>query len=211
MTTTDMAASERAGPSPFWLIALGALMLVLGVVGLGMAYWLTLAAVIWFGILTVVAGVAQLFDVVHHKGWRAIVWHLLIAVLYIAAGAAMMLVPVNSAFILTMLIALALIVTGVVRLVMAFATRGSGATGWLILSAIVSIALGVLLYGTVTPPSAEALATPEGQLAWVQSWGWVIGLFVSIELLSQGITLLSLGFLMRRAGPAGTPAGTATA
>ena len=68
MTSIDRTAHSDAGPSPSWLIALGVLMIVLGIVGVGLAYWLTLAAVIWYGALTIVAGLAQLFDAVHHKG-----------------------------------------------------------------------------------------------------------------------------------------------
>jgi uncharacterized membrane protein HdeD (DUF308 family) len=194
------------------MIALGVVMIVLGIVGIGMAYWLTLAAVIWFGVLAIVAGLAQLLDVVHHKGWKAIVWHVLIALLYIAAGAVMVLLPIRSAFILTLLIAFSLVAAGILRLVMALGTRGlgTGARTWLVLSAVLSIALGVLLYGTVSPPGAEALATPESQREWVRSWGWVIGLFVSLELVSQGIALTSIGVLARRL-PAGVPAAGAGA
>jgi uncharacterized membrane protein HdeD (DUF308 family) len=211
MSITQSVPDER-GASPGWLIALGVLMIVLGVIGIGMAYWLTLAAVIWFGVLTIVAGVAQLFDVVHHKGWKSIVWHILIGVLYIIAGAFMIFLPVNAAFILTIVIALSFIATGIVRLVMAFGLRGStGATIWLVLSAIVSIALGVILWSTVTPPGAEALATPEGQLAWVRSWGWIIGLIVSIELISQGFAMFSLGIVLRRRNSTGTGATGAAA
>jgi uncharacterized membrane protein HdeD (DUF308 family) len=68
-----------------------------------------------------------------------------------------------------------------------------------LLTGVVSIGLGVYIYGLVTPPSPEVLATPEGQLAWARSWQWVIGLFVAIELIMEGVALLSIALSVRRA------------
>lgn len=212
MTSTTANHPAEIRPSGTWLIILGIVMTALGVVGIAMATYLTIAAVFWFGALAIVAGIAQIFDVVHHKGWKAIVWHLLLGFLYVAAGIVMIATPLRAAFILTVLIAISLVATGLVRLVMAFTTRklGTGATIGLVLSAILSIVLGVVLYGLVTPPGAEALATPEAQRAWVASWGWVIGLFVSVELIVQGLALLTLGAVARRAASAPPSAGADT-
>src|SRR5262245_16516116 len=85
-----------------WLLALGVLMTRLGVIGLGMAYSLTVAAVFWFGILAIVGGIAQLLDAFHHKGWKGIVWHVIIGLIYIVAGVVMITMPVASAFWLTL-------------------------------------------------------------------------------------------------------------
>jgi uncharacterized membrane protein HdeD (DUF308 family) len=52
-------------------------MTVLGVIGLGMTYWLTVVAVFWFGILAVVGGIAQILDAFHQKGWKSIAWHVI--------------------------------------------------------------------------------------------------------------------------------------
>jgi hypothetical protein len=63
----------------------------------------------------------------------------------------------------------------------------------------------------VTPPTPEALATPEGQLAWIQSWGWVIGLFVAIELILEGVALISIALAAKSSGPAAGGSGAQTA
>ena len=188
-TVSNTLASS--GISWGWLLALGILIAALGVIGLGMTYWLTVAAVFWFGVLAIIGGVGQLLDAFHHKGWGSMLWHVLIGVLYIGAGILMIVMPVESAFWLTLFLAIMLIVVGVSRIIMSFQMRGLGGV-WIgvLLSGILSIVLGILIYGTVTPPTTEALATPEGQLAWVQSWGWVIGLFVAIELISEGLALI---------------------
>jgi uncharacterized membrane protein HdeD (DUF308 family) len=187
-------------------------MTLLGLVGLGMTYWLTVVAVFWCGVLAIVGGISQILDALHHKGWKGIVWHVFIGLIYIVAGVAMITMPVASAFWLTLLLAFSLVVVGIVRIVMAFQIRGQGPV-WLavLLSGLISVALGAMVYGTVTPPGAEALATPAGQAAWVRSWGWVIGLFVAIELITDGVALVFLAFAARSAahvnvsGPVSAP------
>ena len=196
----------ESGISWGWLLALGILMTLLGLLGLGMTYMLTVVAVFWCGVLAIVGGIAQILDAFHHKSWKGIVWHVIIGLIYIAAGLLMVTTPVASAFWLTLFLAISLIVVGVVRILMAFQIRGHGLV-WVVvlLSGIISVALGVMIYGTVTPPGAEALATPAGQLAWVRSWGWVIGLFVAIELITEGIALISLAFAARSAPHTNAP------
>ncbi len=200
-----------SGVSWGWLLALGILMTVLGVIGLGMTYWLTVVAVFWFGILAIIGGVTQLIDAFHHKGWKGIVWHVIIGIVYIAAGIVLISTPVSGAFWLTLFLAIMLIVVGVSRIIMAFQLRGHGGIWfWVLLSGIVSIVLGVLIYGTVTPPSPEALATPEGQIAWLRSWGWVIGLFVAIELIMDGVALISIALGAKSVDAAGGDVAHAT-
>lgn len=193
-------APEARGIQWGWLLALGILMTALGVFGLGATYLLTAVAVFWFGVLAIVGGIAQLLDAFHHRKWKGIVWHVIIAAVYIAAGILLITTPVSAAFWLTLFLAISLAVTGIMRIVMAFQVRGQGSI-WLVvlLSGIVSIALGVMVYGTVMPLEAGALATPEGQLEWLLSWGWVIGLFVAIELIMGGIALISIALAARRA------------
>ena len=64
-----------------WLLALGILMVVLGMVGLGMTYWLTVVTMIWFGALAFVGGIAQIFDAFKHKGWKSTAWHILVGLI----------------------------------------------------------------------------------------------------------------------------------
>ncbi|MDQ0317322.1 HdeD family acid-resistance protein [Amorphus orientalis] len=164
-----------------WLLALGILMVVLGMIGLGMTYWLTLATVIWFAALAFIGGIAQIFDAFKHKGWKSTAWHILVGVIYIAAAAVLVADPAGAAGILTLFIAAALIVVGVMRIVMAFQVKGGGlAWLWLGLAGAVSILLGGMIF-------AE----------WPISGLWVIGLFVAIDLIFHGAALISIAFAAR--------------
>src|SRR5687768_12833416 len=142
--TTDTTAPDDSvrGIRWGWLLALGLLFLVLGVIGLGMTYQLTAVAVFWFGVLAIIGGIAQLIDAFHHKGWKGIVWHVIIGLVYIVAGIVLITSPLSSAFWLTLFLAITLLVTGVSRIFLAFKVRGQG-PGWLwvLLSGLISIVL----------------------------------------------------------------------
>ncbi|MGX1096862.1 HdeD family acid-resistance protein [Amorphus sp. MBR-141] len=171
-----------------WLLALGILMVVLGMVGLGMTYWLTVFAVIWFGVLAGIGGIAQLIGAFRHKGWKSTLWHVLIGLVYLAAGIVMVALPLASAVWLTLFIAASLIAIGVMRLVMAFQVKG-GAAIWLGLAGAVSILLGGMVFAN-----------------WPISGAWVIGLFVAIDLIFHGMALISVA-LAARSLPMDPPAG----
>ena len=183
-----------------WLLALGVFMIALGVIGLGMTYALTGIILFWIGILAILGGVGQLIDAFHHKKWSGLIWHVIVGLIYIAAGIVLAFMPTFSAFWLTLMIAFSLMITGFLRVLSVFRLRGHRGLQFLVLlTGLASIGLGIYIYQLVSPPSPEVLATPEGQLAWTSSWQWVIGLFVAIELILEGVALLSIALTAKRA------------
>lgn len=189
-----------------WMLGLGILMIVLGVVGLAMANALTIVSVLYFGVLALIAGIAQLIDAFKYKGWKSVGGHVLVGALYVIAGVVMIALPVQSAWWLTLLIGASFIVSGVFRVIMAFQSGArTGAFIFLILSGIVSVALGVLIFSIVDLPSQEALASIESAGAWFSEWGWILGTFVAIELLLHGVTLAALALAAKKGGEAGAP------
>lgn len=172
-----------------WLLAFGIVSVLLGTIGLGMTFGLTLASVQLFGILLVVGGVFQLFDAFKCKGWRSTVWHVLIALLYVAAGILMLVDPLLASATLTLAIAWILIAVGIMRGIMAFQLRPASGWYWPLISGIVSVALGSMII-------AE----------WPASGLWVIGLFVAIELILNGWSYVFVALAARRAGTLEEPA-----
>ena len=98
-----------------WLMAMGVVVTLLGAVGLYMAGTLTIASLFLFGVLTIAAGVATLVDAFRAEGWKAKLWEMLIALVYIAAGIVMLLYPGASAVWFTLFIAAFLFTSGVLR------------------------------------------------------------------------------------------------
>ena len=54
-----------------WLLAVGILSVVLGTIGLGMTWMLTLASVVYFGVLLIVIGGVQILQTFKCSGWKS--------------------------------------------------------------------------------------------------------------------------------------------
>jgi uncharacterized membrane protein HdeD (DUF308 family) len=168
-----------------WLLAFGILSIVLGTIGLGMTFGLTLASVLFFGVLLVVGGVFQVFDAFKCKGWKSTLWHILIALLYIAAGALMVYDPILASVTLTLVLGWILIAVGIMRGIMAFQLRPARGWYWPLLSGIVSVVLGAMILAK-----------------WPATGLWVIGLFIAIELIFHGWSYVFVALAARKAGDA---------
>jgi uncharacterized membrane protein HdeD (DUF308 family) len=166
-----------------WLLAQGLLLVILGTVGLGMTIWLTLASVFIFGVFLVIGGGVQIFQTFKCKGWESLLWHGLIAVLYVLAGLSIMTDPLAASTLITLLLAGALIGIGVVRLIMAFQLRGHKNWGWLLFGGIAALVLGFMILAR-----------------WPVSGFWVIGLFVAIEMIFSGWSSIFIALAAREAG-----------
>lgn len=152
-----------------WMLALGILMLVLGVIGLYASVALTIVSVLLFGALLVAGGIAQAIQAFRARGWKSVALHVGIALLYIAGGGIALYDPVAASLSLTIFIAAMLLVAGIFRAVIAFQMRPAGGWGWVLFGGIMSFLLGVLIF-----------------MQWPVSGLFAIGLFVAIELIVDG-------------------------
>ena len=176
-----------------WTLSLGILMVVLGVIGLGMTYSIAVAVVFWCGIFAMISGIGHIVDAIYHRAWQGVVWHIVVGVVFISIGIALTMMPSASAFWLTKFIALGLVLNGASRLVLLFQIRENRVLQVLLLVfSAVSIGLGVYVYTLVASPDPEVFATAEAHADWARSWKWVIGFFVAIELLTEGLSLISI-------------------
>lgn len=165
-----------------WLFAFGLLSILLGSLGLGMTFMLTELTMVFFAALLIVGGVFQLLDALKCNGWKSTAWHVLIALLYIAAGVYMALHPELAAVSLTLVIGAMLIAVGILRAIMAFQIKPAKGWWWPLLSGLISLALGGMIL-------AE----------WPQSGFFIIGLFVAIELIFNGWSYLFIALAARAA------------
>ncbi len=169
-----------------WLLALGIVSIVLGTLGFYMTFALTLASVLFFGVLILALGILQLVHTFTCKGWKSLLWHLLIALLYVAAGIDIIADPARASKVLTLVLAGILIAVGVSRILMAFQLRAAvDGWYWSLLSGLVSIVLGGMIIAQ-----------------WPATGLWVIGLFVAIELLFNGWSTVFVALAARKAARA---------
>ena len=152
-----------------WMLSLGIVMVMLGVIGLGMTVLFNEIVVMYFGFLLLFGSGVQLMQAFRAEAWKGRVWHVLIALVYIVGGIIAVTEPVIAGMTLALLIAWTLIVIGVLRLFMGLQMRGAAGWLWTLLGGVLSVVLGVMIINE-----------------WPQSGLWVIGLFVAIEILFAG-------------------------
>ena len=176
---TEIAIGDELARKWGWLLALGILMVILGTIGLGATFTLTLATVTFFGILVLIGGGVQLVDAFHHRGWQ-LLGKLLVALLYFFVGATMLMNPLLASATLTLMIAWALLFIGLMRVIAAFQMRGMPGWVWTLIGGIAAIVLGIMIMNR-----------------WPVSGLWVIGMFVAIELIFNGWGMIMTALAVR--------------
>ena len=164
-----------------WLMVIGILTLLLGIVGMGMNISMTMVSIFVVGLFLFFGGVLHLIDVFIVEGWKKKFSAGLIGVMYVIAGGLMIKYPAASAAWFTLFVAAFFIVIGIFRLTLGFSLRKEG-KGWVwtVISGVAAVLIGILIY-------AE----------WPVSGLWVIGLFVSIELIMQGVSTITVALAAR--------------
>jgi uncharacterized membrane protein HdeD (DUF308 family) len=120
-----------------WLLALGILMIILGVIAMAAPVVATIAVQIMLGWLLVISGIAEGIHAFMAKGWRGFLLELLSAVLYLGVGILLLVAPLQGALALTMVLAAFLLVEGIFKIITAFRVRDHRGWGWLLASGIV--------------------------------------------------------------------------
>ncbi len=172
-------ASPRAG----WFIALGILFILLGVLAWVDVVATTLASTVVIGLMLIVAGVVQVAHAIAHRGVTAsaAIVSGLIGVLYVLGGVTIIEEPVAGSVLLTAVLAFCLVFAGIFRMAWAAGHRRRGSWWVLLLSGLVALVVGVLIY----------LSLPWSGL-------WVLGTLVAIELVVGGVSALMFGLSLRR-------------
>jgi len=176
-----------AAKVPGALIGLGILFIVLGMIGVAGQVLFSFVSVNVLGIFLFAGGILQGAHAFQSTGWKSVSVQLVFAVLYIVAAVYVWAFPIPALEVITLWLAAIFFVTGVLRLIAAFQHRHFGEWIWLLLSAALSILMGILIMN----------GYPESSL-------WLPGLLIAIELLLQGWSLLFLGFAARSVAKSAT-------
>lgn len=165
-----------------WFIALGVVLLALGVYALFNLFAATIASVFLIGVLMVIGGVARIVHAfqVEKKSWLAF-W-LLSGVLYAVAGVLALANPVLGAAVFTLLLAASLIASGLVMIVASFTSKAGQGRWWILLSGVVTAIAGLILAA-----------------GWPLSGVWALGMILAIDLTFQGWALIAFGLALRSA------------
>jgi uncharacterized membrane protein HdeD (DUF308 family) len=163
-----------------WSIVFSALMIVSGIFALIVPSISGIAVTLVVGWLLLVSGAFHL-----GFAWRAshagmAVWETLIAILYGAIGAYMLMNPVLGLEALTLALATYLVLEGIVEFILAFTLRPLPGSGWLLADGIVTLLLAVLI----------------GR-GWPATSAWVVGTLVGLSMFFNGLTRLMISVAVR--------------
>ena len=184
MRNIELSAAEMIllPASKHWgmILTLGILMIVLGTVGFFQPMVYTVATVVFFGALLLVAGGTGIVAAFKLRGWPGMVSAAVLAGLFLLTGLTMLMHPALSGLSLTLVIAMFLIAAGASKCWLGFTHRERQGWIWILANGAISILLGFLILGEL--PGAGL---------------WVIGLFLAIELLFDGWGALALALSAR--------------
>jgi len=176
-TSPATIAKEAVG----WSIALSVLMIVAGVLAIILPPAAGIAVTILVGWLLVFSGAAHLVFGWHTRTTGALIWELLLGILYILVGAYVLFHPVAGLASLTLALAIYLLMEAVLEFVLSVRLRPLPGSGWLLFDAIITLVLAILIWRT-----------------WPSSAPWVIGTLVGISMLFSGVCRLVLSLAARR-------------
>jgi len=187
LNLAELVAHERAmlRSNWGWFVALGVILAVMGFAGLVFVGMMTLVAVLFIGWMFLIGGVLEVAHAVIRKGWQGFWLDLLSGILTGLAGLFILLRPAAGATILTMLLGILFLVSGIFRIGTGIAIRNPY-RGWFILQGVVALILALMIL-------AE----------WPYSAIWVIGTLVAIDLLIEGLRLVSFGLAAKNLVPIG--------
>ena len=178
LAETRKLISEKWG----WFLTLGIVLIVVGMAAIVFPLVSTIAAKIMLGWLFLIGGVFMVLHAFSSQGWQGFIWSLLIGVLYLIAGGYLAFFPLTGLLTLAILLAALFLAEGVAEIIMAFKVRPHEGWGFLLLSGIAALAVGVMI----------ALDLPG-------SATWALGLLVGINLLFSGWSYIFLALAGRRA------------
>jgi uncharacterized membrane protein HdeD (DUF308 family) len=176
--TLSEAASGLRGNS-LWFIAIGVLQILLGVLAFSFSFSAMMASVALFGFPLLIAAGAQVAAAVLAQSWRGFFLFLLVGILYAVTGLLALSHSIAVAEGLTLMIAGALLAGGMFRIVVALLERFPS-WGWMLCNGVMSVLLGTMI-----------------AMQWPVSGLWVIGAFIGIDLIANGITWTTQGAAVR--------------
>ncbi|TVQ51907.1 MAG: hypothetical protein EA355_16170 [Rhodobacteraceae bacterium] len=188
----DTAGGESAGASAtaqhglrgcwFWLLPLGVLLIVGGLIALAAPMLTAMAATKWIGVAFAIGGAAQLLQAVSARGWRGVTMRLLEAVVFLVGAFILIFKPLEGVVALAVIAAAMMLASGFIEIAAGFQVRREAGWLWLVGGGALSAMAGLALL----------LLNPADQIAF-------LGFIVAAALIVEGLGMLGLAFAVRKA------------
>lgn len=163
-----------------WIVALGVVYVIVGIIALGSLFMATVATVLIVGIMMIIAGVAEVINSFQIKTWGKFLLWLMLGVLYIIAGLAAWDNPLLTAVWLTLLLGIVLAASGLMRVFLGFSMKEGKPWIWVVVSGVITLILGIIILAH-----------------WPISSLWALGIFLGVDLVFAGASWIAIGMGLR--------------
>jgi uncharacterized membrane protein HdeD (DUF308 family) len=175
MNTTVQGWLQQAKKNAGWLIALGVVEIVAGVLAIFSPLMAGLAVTLMVGFALVVGGGARIVGAFKADSFGAGTLTLLWGLLILVAGFYFITRPGLGLESLTLTVTLLLFAEGVMRIMLSFKIRPSRGWGWMLAGGILSVVCAVIIWQGYPGTSV-----------------WVVGTLVGFSLISNGFTMVAV-------------------
>lgn len=163
-----------------WLIVIGIISLIGGLLCFRNPFAATLTVDYIAGFMFMLVGISQIVQAFSQRGSSGFLWTLGIGILGVLVGVMLVGNPMAGIVSLTVLVGVLLLFLGGAKIAYAMSMRPASGWAWVLVSGIFSIILAVLIFSNFPWAAAS-----------------VLGLFLGVELTFNGIALLLTGFALR--------------
>lgn len=163
-----------------WFVALGLVLVVLGLCAAVHLFAATVATVFYVGALMLLGGAIHFFQAFRVKGWGNVLFWSLSGLLYAASGVIAFMNPLLASAVLTLFLAAALTVAGVFRAWAGFKAKSHEGWGWIVTGGVVTLLAGLIIL-----------------LGWPVNSLWVLGILLAVDLTFQGWSLVACGLALK--------------
>lgn len=174
--------STELGVTADWFVRLGLGLFVIG--GLAVIYLLAASIVttLYIGLLMLVGSGLHILHAFRLQDRNHRLFWLVLGLLYASSGALAYYNPLLNATSLTQLLAGMLVAVGIFRIVVGVIARGTRGARLIVAGGVLAVIIGAVI-GT----------------GWPVDGPWIFGLFLSLDLVFQGITLVAIGLILSAA------------
>jgi uncharacterized membrane protein HdeD (DUF308 family) len=164
-----------------WSIALSILLIIAGLFAILVPTVSGIAITLVFGWVMVLSGITHFVFAfkTHTTGGR--IWELLVGAVYLFTGVVLLMHPLDSLLVLTLVLAYYLFFEAIVEVIQYFQLRPRHGAVWLLVDGIITFILAVMIWR-----------------AWPVSSVWVIGTLVGISMIFSGVSRLMLSLAAKR-------------
>lgn len=155
----------------------GFIFVILGILAIIAPIASTIATEIIVGWLLILGGCIQSYRSFKERENKGFYLSLISSILYIGIGIIFLLFPVLGIITLTLILIFFFLLEGIMKIILAFKVKPLYNWAWVLLSGIVSVIMGIIIWS-----------------GWPGTASWVLGLLIGINMLFLGSTLIALGY-----------------